>query len=55
MCITHVKLATLMKKKKNLYLYLIPHFQKIQMYHTILENLVSNLFQFEVIHEGNIS
>ncbi len=55
MCIAQVKLATLMKKKKNLYLHLIPHFQRIQMYHTNLENLVSNLFQFEVIHEENVS
>jgi hypothetical protein len=44
-----------MKKKKKLHLHLIPHFQRIQMYHTILENLVNNLFQFEVIHEENIS
>ncbi len=43
-----------MKKKKKLYLHPIPHFQKIQMYHTIRENLVSNLFQFEVVHENNI-
>jgi hypothetical protein len=27
----------------------------IQMYHTIPKNLVNNLFQFEVIHEENIS
>jgi hypothetical protein len=44
-----------MKKKKNMYLHLIPHFQRIQMYHTILKNIVSNLFQFEVVHEENIS
>jgi hypothetical protein len=55
MCITQVKLATLMKKKKKLYLHMIPHFQRIQMCHTILENLVNNLFQFEVIHEDNVS
>jgi hypothetical protein len=35
------------KKKKKLYLHLIPHFQRIQVYHTNPENLVSNLFQFE--------
>jgi hypothetical protein len=34
---------------------MIPHFQRIQMCHTILENLVNNLFQFEVIHEDNVS
>jgi hypothetical protein len=46
---------TSMKEKINLYLYLIPHFQRIQMYHTIPKNLVSNLFQFEIVHEKNIS
>jgi hypothetical protein len=25
------------------------------MYHTILKNLVNNLFQFEVVHEENVS
>ncbi len=54
MCTTQVKLTTLKKKKKKLYLHLIPHFQRIQGYHTILENLVSNIFQFEDIHEENI-
>ncbi len=54
MCITQVKLTTLMKKKKILYLHLIPHFQRIQMYHIIPKNIVSNLFQFEVVHEENI-
>jgi hypothetical protein len=44
-----------MKKKKDLYLHLIPHFQRIQMYHTIPKNLISNLFQFEAIHEENVS
>jgi hypothetical protein len=44
-----------MKKKKQLYLHLIPHVQRIQMYYNILENLISNLVQFEVIHEENVS
>ncbi len=34
---------------------MIPHFQMIQMYHTIPKNLVSNLFQLEVIDEENVS
>jgi hypothetical protein len=55
MCIAQVKLTTLMKKKKNLYLHMIPHFQRIQMYYSILKNLSSTLFQFEVAHEENIS
>jgi hypothetical protein len=55
MCIAQVKLTTLMKKKKNLYLHMIPHFQRIQMYYNILKDLSSNLFQFEVAHEENIS
>jgi len=42
-----------MKKKKNLHLHLIPHFQKIEMYHINPKNLVSNPFQFEVVHEEN--
>jgi hypothetical protein len=50
MCITQVKLTNLMKMK-DLYLHLIPHFQRIQMYHIIPKNLVSNLFQFEIVHE----
>jgi hypothetical protein len=44
-----------MKKKQKMYLHLIPHFQRIQMYHTIPKKFVSNLFQFEVIHEKNVS
>jgi hypothetical protein len=44
-----------MKKKKTLRLHQIPHFQMIQMYHTIPKILVSNLFQFEVIHEEKVS
>jgi len=55
MCIAQVKLTTPMKKKKQLYLHLIPHVQRIQMYYNILENLISNLVQFEVIHEENVS
>jgi hypothetical protein len=54
MCITQVKLSTPMKKKKNLYLHLIPHLQRIQMYYNILKNLVNYLFQFEVIHDKNV-
>jgi hypothetical protein len=42
-------------KKKKIHLHHIPHFQVIQMYHTIAKNLVSNLFQFEVIHEEKFS
>jgi hypothetical protein len=43
-----------MKKKKNLHLNLIPHFQMIEMYHTNPIFFVNNLFQFEVIHEENL-
>jgi hypothetical protein len=54
MCITQVKPPNPMKTK-NLYLNPIRHFQRIQMYCIIPKNLVNNLFQFEVIHEENVS
>jgi hypothetical protein len=54
MHITQFKLENLMKKKKKMYLHLIPHFQKNQMYHTIPKNLISKLFQFEGVHEKNV-
>ncbi len=49
MCITQIKLTTIMKKKKNLYLHLIPHSQNNQMYHTIpkiLQVIYFNLKSF---------